>query len=120
MRVRLESNDTLGVEENVAERVRPLQIAAIRQQETLCFLKMQDMPWMSSDNIKYDNAEDVPVVKDPEFGTPLFDPRTENIDDACNVSTFLNIYFLSLDLRKITKNVINGPVISFSHIRALV
>ena len=106
MRVRLEGNDTLDVEENVAQRVRPLQIAAIRQQEALCFLQMQDMPRMSLDDIEYDNVEDEPVVKDPEFGTPLFDPRTKNVDDVCNVSTFLNIYFLSLDLHKITKNII--------------
>ena len=37
---------------------------------------------MSLDDIEYDNIEDVPVVKDPEVRTPLFDPTTENVDDA--------------------------------------
>ena len=79
------SSDTLcGVEENVAERVRPLLIAAIRQQEAVCVLQMQEMEWMSLDNIEYDNIKDVPVLKDAEVGTPLFGPTKENVDDACD------------------------------------
>ena len=73
-----ESNGTLDVVENVAERVRPLPIAGIRQQEVLCILQMREMEWMSLDDIKYDNIEDVPVAKDPEVETPLFDTTTEN------------------------------------------
>ena len=65
-----ESSDTLDAEENVAE------------QEVLCVLQMQEMEWMFLDDIEYDNIEDVPVVKDPEVRTPLFDPTTENVDDA--------------------------------------
>ena len=42
------------------------------------------MEWMSLDDIEYDNIEDVPVVKDAEVGTPLFDPATENVNDACD------------------------------------
>ena len=40
---------------------------------------MQKMGWMSLDDIEYDNIEDVPVVKNPEVGTPLFDPTMENM-----------------------------------------
>ena len=40
---------------------------------------MQKMEWMSLDDIEYDNIEDVPVVKNPEVGTPLFDPTMENM-----------------------------------------
>ena len=79
-----DSNDTLDLEENVAERVRPFRIASIRQQEVLCVLQMQEMERMSLHDIEYDNIEDVPVGKDPEVGTPLFDPTTENADDACD------------------------------------
>ena len=45
---------------------------------------MQEMEWMSLDNIEYDNIKDVPVLKDAEVGTPLFDPTKENVDDACD------------------------------------
>ena len=79
-----ESNDTLDVEQNVAERVRPLRIAAIRHQEALCVLQIQEMEWMSWDDIEYGNIEDVLVVKDPEARILLFDPTTENVDHACD------------------------------------
>ena len=78
-----ESNDTQDVE-NVAERVRPLRIAVIQQQQALCVLQMQKIEWMSLDDIKYDNIEDVHVESDPEVGTPLFDPTTENVDNLCD------------------------------------
>ena len=54
-----ESKDTLDVEQNVAERVRPLRIAAIWQQETLCVLEMQEIEWMALDDTEYGNTEDV-------------------------------------------------------------
>ena len=80
----VESNDTLDVEENVAERLRPLRIAAIRQQEVLCVLQIQEMEWMFLDDIEYGNIEDVLVAKDPEVKILLFDPTTENADHACD------------------------------------
>ena len=79
-----ESNGTLDVVKNVAERVRTLRIAVIRQQDVLYVLQMQKMESMCLDDIEYNNIEDVPVVKDPEVGTPLFDPTTKNVDDACD------------------------------------
>ena len=45
---------------------------------------MQKIEWMSLDDIKYDNIEDVHVESDPEIGTPLFDPTTENVDNLCD------------------------------------
>ena len=45
---------------------------------------MQEMKWMSLDDIEYDNIEDVPVAKYLEVGTSLFDPTTENVDDVCD------------------------------------
>ena len=56
------------------ERVRPLRIAAIRQREALCVMQMQEMEWMSLDDIAYDDLECISVVTDPEVGTPLFNP----------------------------------------------
>ena len=38
--------------------------------------------WTSLDDIVYVNIEDVPVVKDPFVGTPLFEPTTENVVNA--------------------------------------
>ena len=72
------SNDVSDVGD-VAEMVKPLCIAAIRQREVLCVLRMQEKEWMFLDDIKYDNIEDVkdvPVVKDPVVGSPFFDPTT--------------------------------------------
>ena len=43
---------------------------------------MQEMEWISLDDVKYDNIEDVPGVKDFEVGTPLCDPTMENVDDV--------------------------------------
>ena len=37
---------------------------------------------MMCDDIVYVNIEDVPVVKDPFVGTPLFEPTTENVVNA--------------------------------------
>ena len=45
---------------------------------------MQEMEWVSLYDIEYNNIEDIPVVKDPELGTSLFEPITENVDDACD------------------------------------
>ena len=78
-------NNTLDVEENIAERVRWLGIAAIQQQEALCVLQMQEMEWICLDEIEYNNIKDVSAVNDPEVRTPLFDPITENVDDACDI-----------------------------------
>ena len=72
------SNDT-SVVENFAERVRALRNAAIRQREVLCVFWMQEMEWMFLDGIQYNNIVDVPVVKSPVAGTPLFHPSTENV-----------------------------------------
>ena len=72
------SNDASDVGD-VAETVKQLCIAAIRQREVLCVLWMQEKEWMFLDDIKYDNIEDVkdvPVVKDPVVGSPFFDPTT--------------------------------------------
>ena len=49
-----ESNNTLDVEKNVAERVRPLRIAAMQQQEALCLADRRngmDSLCMTSDMI---------------------------------------------------------------------
>ena len=37
---------------------------------------------MSLDDIEYDDLEGIPVVNDPEVGTPLFNPSTENLNDS--------------------------------------
>ena len=51
------SEEASDAEESVAtKRVRPLRVAAIRQREPLCVMQMQEMEWMSLD----------------EVGTPLF------------------------------------------------
>ena len=55
----------------------------LRSENCVCVLQMQEMEWMSLDDIEYDNIEDVHVVKDPKVGTPLFDPTTKNAD-ACD------------------------------------
>ena len=77
------SEKASDAEESVAtERVRPLRIAAIRQREALCVMQMQEMEWMSLDGIEYGDLEAIPVVNDPEVGTPIFNPSTENLDDS--------------------------------------
>ena len=52
-------------------------------------MQMQEIEWMSLDDVKYDNIEDVPRVKDLEVGTPLCDPTRENVDDVI-VKTIVN------------------------------
>ena len=37
---------------------------------------------MSLDDIECYNIDDVPAVKDPKVGTPLFDTTTKDTDDA--------------------------------------
>ena len=68
----VENNDASDVEK-VTERVRPLRIAAIRQQKALCVLRMQQIEWISLDDIECGNKEDVPAVKNPVVANPLFD-----------------------------------------------
>ena len=55
---------------------------------------MQEMEWMSLDETEYDNIEDVPFVKGLEVRTHLFDPTTENVDDACDSEWHLNFVFV--------------------------
>ena len=77
------SEEASDAEESVAtEIVRSLRIAVIRQREAICVMQMQEMEWMSLDEIEYDDLEGIPVVNDPEVGTPLFNPSTENLDDS--------------------------------------
>ena len=64
-----ESNDASD-RADVSERVIPLRIATIQQRDVLCDLWMQQMEWMSLDDIEYDNIEDVLVVKDYMIRTP--------------------------------------------------
>ena len=45
-------------------------------------MQMQEMEWMSLDDIEYDDLEGIPVVNDPANGTPLFNPSTENLDHS--------------------------------------
>ena len=39
---------------------------------------------MYFEDMEYYNTDDVPVVKDPDARTPLFDPTIKNDDNACN------------------------------------
>ena len=48
-------------------------------------MQMQEMEWICLDEIEYNNIKDVSAVNDPEVRTPLFDPITENVGDACDI-----------------------------------
>ena len=74
------SEEASDAEEGVAsERVRHLRMGAIRQREALCVMQMQEMEWMSLDDIEYGDLEGILVVNDHEVGTPLFNTSTENL-----------------------------------------
>ena len=55
----------------IPRRVRPMRIAAVRQREALCVMQMQDMEWVSLDDIEDPELEGVPNFGDLESGTPL-------------------------------------------------
>ena len=55
----------------IPRRVRPMRIAAVRQREALCVMQMQDMEWVSLDDIEDPELEGVPNFGDLESGTPV-------------------------------------------------
>ena len=61
--------------ENVTERVRPMRIAARRQRELLCVMALQEMEWVSMDDVDIEDF-DIENVVDAENeigGTPIID-----------------------------------------------
>ena len=49
--------------ENVTERVRPMRIAARRQRELLCVMALQEMEWVSMDDVEGFDIENVDLMR---------------------------------------------------------
>ena len=55
-------------------RIRPMRIAAKRQQEILCAMAIQELEWHDIDEVDVDSADiqNVPDIAMSSSGTPVF------------------------------------------------
>ena len=64
----------------VAERIRPIRVAARRQGEFLCALAYQELEWFAIDDVDAEGLE-IPDEYVSASGTPVFDNIAEKPQD---------------------------------------